>query len=93
MLFRSVLNKELNTNLSPIKTKFLNKNQIIIDTIYTPLKTKLIMDAESAGARTMMGLDMFIYQALASIDLWFGEGTTNKVNFEELKGHIESYLC
>ena len=83
----------MNSNISPIETTLLKKNQIIMDTIYTPLKTKLVMDAESAGARTMTGLDMFIYQALASIDLWFGEGTTNKVNFEELKGHIESYLC
>jgi shikimate 5-dehydrogenase len=41
----------------------------------------------------MTGLDMFIYQALSSIDLWLGEGATNKVNFEELKRHIENYLC
>lgn len=83
----------MNANISPIKKKVLNKDQVIIDTIYAPLKTKMVMDAESTGARAMMGLDMFIYQALASIDLWFGEGTTNKVNFKELKGHIESYLC
>jgi shikimate 5-dehydrogenase len=83
----------MNSNISPIETTLLKKDQIIIDTIYTPLKTKLVMDAESAGARTMTGLDMFIYQALASTDLWFGEGATNKVNFEELKGHIGSYLC
>ena len=59
----------------------------------TPLKTKLLLDAESMGARTMTGLDMFIYQALASQDLWFGEAISNRVNFDDLKHYIESNLC
>lgn len=83
----------MNTLDSPIDLRLLSKNQTVIDTIYTPLKTKLILDAESTGARTMTGLDMFIYQALASIDLWFGESTSNRVNFDDLKQYIESSLC
>jgi len=83
----------MNTLDSPINLRLLSKNQTVIDTIYTPLKTKLILDAESIGARTMTGLDMFIYQALSSIDLWFGESTSNRVNFDDLKQYIESSLC
>ena len=72
----------MNTYDSLIDPSLLSKNQTIIDTIYTPLKTKLILDGESIDASTMTGLDMFIYQALVSQDLWFGEAISNKVNFE-----------
>ena len=81
------------SNQSPLDSSLLTSSQIVIDSIYNPLSTKLILDAKKNNAITVSGLDMFIFQALASIDLWFGEGTTNKVNFEELKGHIEMHLC
>lgn len=83
----------MNTYDSLIDTGLLSKNQTIIDSIYTPLKTKLILDGESIGASTLAGLDMFIYQALASQDLWFGETISDKVNVNNLKRYIESNLC
>ncbi len=83
----------MNSENSPVVSTNITSTQTIVDTIYIPLKTTLIKEAEKQGAKTINGLDMFIYQGLASIDLWFGEGTTSKVNFEELKRHIESHLC
>ena len=83
----------MNSFDSPVDATLLNKNQTVIDTIYTPLKTKLILNSEDIGASTMTGLDMFIYQGLASLDLWLGESISNKVNFDDLKHHIESDLC
>ena len=83
----------MNSFDSPIDATLLNKGQTVIDTIYTPLKTKLILNSEDIGAYTITGLDMFIYQGLASLDLWFGESISNKVNFGDLKHHIESNLC
>ena len=83
----------MNSENSLVLSSYLSSTQTIIDTIYIPLKTKLIKESERLGAKTINGLDMFIYQGLASIDLWFGEGTTTKVNLEELKKHIESHLC
>ena len=83
----------MNTSDSLIDAGLLCKRQTVIDTIYTPLKTELILDAESIGARTMTGLDMFIHQALASQELWLGEAISNRVNFDDLKQYIESNLC
>ena len=82
----------MNTSDSLIDAGLLSKSQTVIDTIYTPLKTKLIVDAEKIGGRTMTGLDMFIYQALASQDLWFGEGATEKVNVSALKNYLVEIL-
>ncbi len=83
----------MNTSDSLIDAGLLCKRQTVIDTIYTPLKTELILDAERIGARTMTGLDMFIHQALASQELWLGEAISNRVNFDDLKQYIESNLC
>lgn len=78
----------MNSDNLPLDSMLLDKHQTIIDTIYTPLKTKLVRDAENMGACTMTGLDMFIYQALASIDLWFGESISEKVDFRRLKKYL-----
>jgi len=42
---------------------------------------------------TFNGLDMFIHQALASIDLWFGSSISKQVNLLQLKTYLESQLC
>ena len=36
---------------------------VVFDTVYTPLTTRLLHDAQAAGAITVPGLDMFILQA------------------------------
>ncbi len=83
----------MSTKNSPLPISILSKNQTLIDTIYTPLKTKLLVDAEKVGAKTVNGLDMFIYQGLASLDLWFGESISTRVNFGEIKHYLEGKLC
>ena len=80
------------SNESPIKKDLLSQSQIVIDTIYTPLKTKLLCDSERSGATILNGLDMFIYQALASQDLWIGEPITSKVDVSALRNHLINVL-
>ena len=43
------------------------------DVIYNPKKTVLIKDAQAIGLRTITGLDMLIYQAVAAQEIWFGQ--------------------
>ena len=77
----------------PIDLGLLHKNQTIIDVIYTPFQTALIKFGNKIGAKTLNGLDMFIYQALTSMDLWFGEDISKQVNFTQLKTYLENKLC
>ena len=51
----------------------LNKNTIIYDIVYNPMKTILIKEAEKRGLRTIGGLDMLIYQAQRAIEIWTGK--------------------
>ncbi|MBC8256671.1 MAG: shikimate dehydrogenase [Candidatus Marinimicrobia bacterium] len=77
----------------PIDLGLLHKNQTLIDIIYTPLETTMLRFGNSIGAKTLNGLDMFIYQALASMELWFGEDISKQVNFTQLKTYLENNIC
>ncbi len=58
---------------SPVsdRTKF-QPNQIVMDTIYTPLETKLLATVRECGARTISGLEMFLHQGARSFEIWLG---------------------
>ena len=83
----------MKNNESPIASMLITKNQVLIDIIYNPILTTFLNNGNSVGANTINGLDMFIYQALASIDLWFGKPLSKQVNFTQLKTYLERKLC
>jgi shikimate dehydrogenase len=45
---------------------------IAFDLVYKPLQTHFLQSAADAGARTVDGLGMLIFQAAAAFELWFG---------------------
>lgn len=51
----------------------LDKDTIIYDIVYNPIKTILIREAEKRGLKTIGGLDMLIYQAQRAIEIWTGK--------------------
>lgn len=53
--------------------KTLNSDAVVYDVIYNPKKTVLIRAAESLNLRTITGLDMLIFQAVAAQEIWFGK--------------------
>lgn len=59
----------------------LNRDAVVYDVIYNPKKTVLIRAAEKLNLRTITGLDMFIYQAVAAQEIWFG----NTPDFKDMK--------
>jgi shikimate 5-dehydrogenase len=45
---------------------------VVFDTVYNPMKTRLLRQAEEAGARTIGGVEMFVRQAAAQFEAWTG---------------------
>jgi shikimate dehydrogenase len=43
---------------------------IVNDLVYNPLKTGLLKEAEKAGAKTISGIKMLIYQGMESFRIW-----------------------
>ena len=50
----------------------LHDQLTVMDMVYRPLRTRLLADAEAAGARTIDGLWMLVFQGLAALRLWTG---------------------
>ena len=57
----------------------LAKASIVMDVVYTPIKTKLLMTAERLGCTPIDGLSMFIAQAGAQFRLWTGKEPDTKL--------------
>ena len=71
-------------DMMPVETyalESLNRDAVVYDVIYNPKKTVLIRAAEKLNLRTITGLDMFIYQAVAAQEIWFG----NTPDFKDMK--------
>lgn len=62
--------------VEPSALETLNREAVVYDVIYNPKKTLLIKAAEKLGLRTITGLDMLIFQAVAAQEIWFGYGRT-----------------
>lgn len=50
----------------------LQPGTVVTDLVYTPLKTRLLDQAEAAGCTVVDGLGMLLYQAVPGFERWFG---------------------
>ncbi len=57
---------------TPWPTEHHREGSIVFDTVYHPLETRLLRDAQRAGARPIGGLEMLIRQALGQYHRWTG---------------------
>ena len=58
------------SNHLPIPAKLLAPHQTVFDLVYNPAKTKLLRAAEKIGAKTILGLEMFVAQGLKQEELF-----------------------
>ena len=52
----------------------LHIGQVVVDLVYHPLRTPLLIGAEAAGAAPVDGLGMLVHQAALAFELWTGIG-------------------
>lgn len=57
---------------SPVPAKLIPSRALVYDIVYNPSETPLLAEARSAGARTIGGLPMLVYQGAAAFELWTG---------------------
>jgi shikimate dehydrogenase len=46
---------------------------LVMDLVYTPMRTRLLRDAAAAGCETIDGSEMFICQGARQFELWTGK--------------------
>jgi len=50
----------------------LKPSLVVFDIVYNPIKTRLLREAEQAGAETISGIDMLVYQGALAFEKWTG---------------------
>ena len=50
----------------------LRPGMVVTDIVYTPLKTRLLLEAERAGCTVVDGLGMLLHQGVPGFERWFG---------------------
>ena len=71
----------------PLDAAF-RKGQLVYDIIYAPVETRFLAVARKAGADTMNGLAMLVYQGSESFRLWTGKKFPEDAALKLLKGYL-----
>ncbi len=62
----------LNYEESPVSSKYIGKNTIVYDIVYSPIYTSLIKNARKAGATVIYGYEMLLEQGSQAFKIWTG---------------------
>jgi shikimate dehydrogenase len=58
--------------MPPIPPAALHPGLLVYDLVYNPVETRLLCAARTAGARTLNGVPMLVYQGAAAFKIWTG---------------------
>lgn len=58
---------------TPLDADLLRPELIVVDIVYNPVKTRLLTEAEAAGAVTISGVDMLVWQGALAFEKWTGQ--------------------
>lgn len=75
-------------NESPVPAELISPGTLVYDVVYNPLKTRFLELAEQAGARTLGGLSMLVYQGVASFELWTEKAAPVNVMVNAARGAL-----
>jgi shikimate dehydrogenase len=62
-----------------VDSDLLKPGLVVYDVIYNPIKTRLLIEAEKAGATIISGLDMLVFQGVIAFGKWTGENAPVEV--------------
>lgn len=78
-------------NETLVTADFIRPHFIVADIVYNPMKTRLLAEAEKAGARTISGLEMLIWQGALAFEKWTGKKAPLNVMRKESVFALKSY--
>jgi shikimate dehydrogenase len=57
---------------TPVDRDLLGPHLTVVDIVYNPCQSKLLKEAEQAGAKTINGLEMLVWQGALAFEKWTG---------------------
>ncbi|MBI3040528.1 MAG: shikimate dehydrogenase, partial [Chloroflexi bacterium] len=80
---------------TPVDADRLRSGLTVFDIVYNPIKTRLLREAEMAGAEIIGGLDMLVWQGALAFEKWTGQKAPIKLMKEAaiklLRGSLETH--
>lgn len=73
---------------SLVPAELFKPGQLIFDVVYTPLKTKLLKEAQARGLKTISGVEMFINQAALQFERFTGVDAPEEVMRRVVMEHL-----
>jgi len=58
---------------TPVPAELLHADLAVLDAVYAPTETRLLRDADAAGAATIGGAWMLLFQGVEAFERWTGE--------------------
>jgi 3-dehydroquinate dehydratase/shikimate dehydrogenase len=74
---------------SPVPAAMLRSGMVVFDSVYNPVQTRLLREAEQAGCVTASGLDWFVRQAVAQFEWWTNQEAPRKVMERVVRDRLE----
>ena len=62
----------------------------VYDAVFNPLETRLMQQAQEAGARAFGGIEMLVYQGARSLDIWSGRPAPVAVMKQAVLGQLHT---
>ena len=75
---------------SLVPAELFRPGQVVFDIVYTPLKTRLLADAEARGLKIVSGVEMFINQAVLQFERFTGVDAPAEVMRKVVMEHLTS---
>ena len=85
---RMVARAVLVQRLEPLPVEAIQPGMVIFDTVYNPIETKMLRDAQQAGCKTVDGVAMFVNQAVAQFEAW----TNHKAPIDMMRRVVLDHL-
>lgn len=74
---------------TPVPAELLHSDLAVLDAVYTPIETRLLRDAANAGATTIDGAWMLLFQGVEAFEIWTGEPAPIDAMNGALRTHLE----
>ncbi len=62
-----------NASKTLVTQDMMHRNLVVFDIVYNPVNTKLLQEARKAGAKTIDGVKMLVFQGAESFKIWTGK--------------------
>jgi shikimate dehydrogenase len=73
---------------TPVDVALLHEGLAVLDAVYTPIDTRLLRDARAAGATTIDGAWMLLFQGVEAFERWTGESAPIDAMNEVLRAEL-----